>query len=341
MTIMNNQKLQNYFFLFLLLSTTVLIFFVFYPFIGVLALAAILSLALQPVYEKIKTLFRVDWLSSLIVIILLAIFIFIPLTLLGWQIFQDAQSLYADAVTNKIVYVDKANVFLEEPLQRLIPDFSINLNLYVQKLLNWFVGNIGPLVSSTTQILFDLLLVVIALFFFLKDNLKIKKLLLEISPLDDKYDNLILEKLDGAINSVIKGSLLIAVIQGVLAGFGFWIFGVPSPAFWGTVGVIAALVPGIGTSLVVLPAIAYLFVNGSYMAALGLFIWGTILVGSIDNVLRTIIYKRGVSAHPIFILFAVFGGLSMFGPLGLIFGPIILSFYLTLLEIYKIVSKTE
>jgi predicted PurR-regulated permease PerM len=341
MTIMNNQKLQNYFFLFLLLSTTVLIFFVFYPFIGVLALAAILSLALQPVYEKIKTLFRVDWLSSLIVIILLAIFIFIPLTLLGWQIFQDAQSLYADAVTNKITYVDRANVFLEEPLQRLIPDFSINLNLYVQKLLNWFVGNIGPLVSSTTQILFDLLLVVIALFFFLKDNLKIKKLLLEISPLDDKYDNLILEKLDGAINSVIKGSLLIAVIQGVLAGFGFWIFGVPSPAFWGTVGVIAALVPGIGTSLVVLPAIAYLFVNGSYMAALGLFIWGTILVGSIDNVLRTIIYKRGVSAHPIFILFAVFGGLSMFGPLGLIFGPIILSFYLTLLEIYKIVSKTE
>lgn len=338
---MNNQKLQNYFFLFLLLSTTILIFFVFYPFLGVLALAAILSLALQPVYEKIKTLFRSEWLSSLIVIILLAIFIFIPLTLLGWQIFKDAQSLYTDAVTNKIVYVDKANAFLEEPLQKLIPDFSINLNLYVQKMLNWFVGNIGPLVSSTTQILFDLLLVVIALFFFLKDNIKIKKLLLEISPLDDKYDNLIIEKLDGAINSVIKGSLLIAVIQGVLAGFGFWVFGVPSPAFWGTVGVIAALVPGIGTSLVVLPAIAYLFVNGNYMAALGLFIWGTILVGSIDNVLRTIIYKRGVSAHPIFILFAVFGGLSMFGPLGLIFGPIILSFYLTLLEIYKIVSKTE
>lgn len=338
---MNNQKLQTYFFLFLLLSTTILIFFVFYPFIGVLALAAILSLALQPAYEKIKTIFKADWLSSLIVIILLAIFIFIPLTLLGWQIFKDAQSLYADAVTNKIVYVDKANVFLEGPLQKLIPDFSINLNLYVQKLLNWFVGNIGPLVSSTTQILFDLLLVIIALFFFLKDNLKIKKMLFEISPLDDKYDKLILEKLDAAINSVIKGSLLIAVIQGVLAGLGFWVFGVPSPAFWGTVGVIAALVPGIGTSLVVLPAIAYLFVNGNYIAALGLFIWGTILVGSIDNVLRTIIYKRGVSAHPIFILFAVFGGLSMFGPLGLIFGPIILSFYLTLLEIYKIVSKID
>ncbi|MEK7462847.1 MAG: AI-2E family transporter [Patescibacteria group bacterium] len=336
---MNNQKIQNYFFIFLLLATTILIFFVFYPFIGILALAAILSLALQPIYEKIKFLFKADWLSSLIVIILLAIFIVIPLMLLGWQIFKDAQSLYADAITNKIVYVDKANSFLEGPLKRFIPDFSINLNLYVQKLFNWFVGNIGPLVSSTTQILFDLFLVTIALFFFLKDNLKIKKLLLEISPLDDKYDNLILEKLDGAVNSVIKGSLLIAAVQGVLIGIGFWIFGIPSPAFWGTVGVIAALVPGVGTSLIILPAIAYLFVNGSYFAAFGLIIWGTILVGSIDNVLRTIIYKTGVSAHPIFILFAVFGGLSLFGPLGLIFGPIILSFYLTLLEIYKIISK--
>lgn len=338
---MNNQKLQNYFFLFLLLSTTVLIFFVFYPFIGVLALAAILALALLPTYEKMKFIFRVDWLSSLVVITLLAVFIIIPLTLLGWQIFKDAQLLYTDAITNRIVYVDNINTFLEGPLQRIIPDFSIDLNIYVQKLLNWFVGNIGPLVSSTTQILFDLLLVSIALFFFLKDNSKIRKLLLEISPLDDRYDNLIIEKLDNAVNSVIKGSLLIAVIQGVLAGIGFWIFGVPSAAFWGTVGVIAALVPGIGTSIVILPAIAYLFVNGSYLAALGLFIWGTIMVGSIDNVLRTIIYKQGVSAHPIFILFAVFGGLSLFGPLGLIFGPIVLSFYLTLLEIYKTVSKTE
>ena len=338
---MNNQKLQNYFFLFLLLSTTILIFFVFYPFIGVLALAAILALALQPTYEKIKYLVKVEWLSSLIVIILLAIFIVIPLTLLGWQIFKDAQSLYTEAITNKIVYVDKVNTFLEGPLKRLIPDFSINLSLYVQKLLNWFVGNIGPLVSSTTQVLFDILLVIIALFFFLKDNIKIRKLLLEISPLEDKYDNLILEKLDGAVNSVIKGSLLIAAMQGVLAGIGFWIFGIPSPAFWGTVGVIAALVPGIGTSLVILPAIAYLFVNGSYLAAFGLFIWGTIMVGSLDNVLRTIIYKRGVSAHPIFILFAVFGGLSLFGPMGLIFGPIVLSFYLTLLEIYKVISKTN
>lgn len=338
---MNNQKLQNYFFGFLLLSTTVLIFFVFYPFIGVLALAGILSLALQPTYKKIQSIFKIDWLSSLIIVILLAIFIIIPLTLLGWQIFKDAQLLYADAITNKIVYVEKVNTFLEEPLKRLIPDFSINLNLYVQKLFNWFVGNIGPLVSSTTQILFEFLLVSITLFFFLKDNSKIKKLLLEISPLDDKYDNLILTKLDNAVNSVIKGTLLIAVIQGVLAGIGFWIFGVPSPAFWGTITAIASLVPGLGTTIVILPATIYLLFNGSYLAALGLAIWGSIIVGLMDNILRPIAYKNGISAHPMFILFAIFGGLSLFGPLGIIFGPIVLSFYLTLLEIYKTVSKTN
>jgi len=338
---MNNQKLQTYFFGFLLLATTILMGLVFYPFIGVLALAAVFAVAFQPLYEKIKAVLKIDWLSSFAIILILAVFVIIPLILIGWQIFQEAQGLYSELATNKILYLDKVNTFIEEPLKNFIPNFSVDFGSYIEKMLGWFVGNMGPLVSGATQTLFDVLLTIIALFFFLKDNEKIKKTLIEISPLEDKYDNLIFDKLDDAVNSVIKGSLLIAIVQGIMAGLGFWAFGIPSPTFWGTVGVVASLVPGIGTSLVILPAIAYLLVNGGYLAAFGLFIWGTILVGSIDNILRTIIYKKGVSAHPIFILFAVFGGLSLFGPLGLVFGPIILSFYLTLLEIYKIVSKTK
>lgn len=338
---MNNQKLQIYFFGFLLLATTVLMVLVFYPFIGVLALAAVLALTFQPIFEKVRAILKIDWLSSLLVIVILAVFVIIPLILLGWQIFQEAQGLYSELATNKLVYLERINSLIEEPLSSLIPNFSVDFGSYIEKGLGWFIGNMGPLVSGATQTLFDILLTIIALFFFLKDNDKIKKILIQISPLEDKYDNLIFEKLETAVNSVIRGSLFIAIVQGLMAGLGFWAFGIPSPTFWGTIGVIASLVPGLGTTLVILPAVIYLFINGSYLAALGLAIWGAVIVGSMDQVLRPIIFKRGVSAHPIFILFAVFGGISLFGPLGLIFGPVVLSFYLTLLEIYQIFSKSK
>ncbi len=338
---MTNQKLQTYFFGFLLLATTILMVLVFYPFLGVLALAIVLSITFQPLYNKIKIIFRIDWLSSLIVIALLAVFIILPLILIGWQIFQEAQGLYGEISTNKIMYLDKINTFIEQPIKELIPSFSVDFGAYIEKLLNWFVSNMGPLVSGATQTFFEILLTVIALFFFLKDNDKIRKNLLQVSPLDDKYDKLIIEKLEAAVDSVIKGSLFIAVVQGVMAGIGFWAFGIPSPTFWGMVGILASMVPGLGTTLVIFPAVVYLFLIGSYLPALGLALWGAIIVGSMDQILRPIIFKRGVSAHPIFILFAVFGGLSLFGPLGLIFGPVILSFYLTLLEIYREFSKAR
>jgi len=338
---MNNQKIQTYFFIFLLLITTALMIWVFYPFIGVLALAGVLAVTFQPLFEKIKSILKIDWLSSFAVILILAIFIIIPLILVGWQIFQESQGLYSELVANKVIYLDKINAFVEGPLKNFVPNFSIDFGSYIEKILSWIVSNMGPLVSGATQVFFDILLTIIALFFFLKDNEKVKKILIKISPLDDKYDNLIIEKLGIAVDSVIRGSLLIATVQGIIAGIGFWIFGVPSPTFWGTVGVIASLVPGLGTTLVILPAVIYLFISGSYIAALGLAIWGAVIVGSIDQILRPIVFKRGVAAHPIFILFAVFGGLSLFGPLGLIFGPVILSFYLTLLDIYQIVFKTN
>lgn len=338
---MNNHKLQNYFFGALLSITTILIIWVFYPFLGVLALAGVLSVIFHPVFKKINEFFKIDWLSSFIVIVLMAIFIIIPLIFIGWQIFQEAQGLYLNFSDNSMSYINTVNSSIEQPLRNLIPNFSFDIGLYIEKILSWFVDNVGPLVSGAAQTFFNILLTIIALFFFLKDNDKIRKTLIEISPLEDKYDTLILEKLETAIDSVIKGSLLIAVVQGLMAGLGFWAFGVPSPTLWGTVGILASLVPGLGTTLVILPAVIYLFLSGNYLAALGLAIWGAIIVGSMDQILRPLLFKRGVSAHPIFILFAVFGGLTLFGPLGLIFGPVILTFYLTLLEIYRSATKSK
>jgi predicted PurR-regulated permease PerM len=133
---------------------------------------------------------------------------------------------------------------------------------------------------------------------------------------------------------VWAGTLFIALIQGLLAGVGFWIFGLPQPALWGTLTIITALVPVVGTALIWLPASIYLFSTGVTGMALGLFLWGAILVGSIDNFLRPKLIERYMKVHPFFILISVLGGLSLFGPLGFLLGPLVLSLILALLEIY-------
>ncbi len=332
---MENKKIQIYFFSALLLAVSVLLFFVLYPFVGVLALAAVLAFVLQQLYNRVLRIFKFESLASFIAIIVLAVFIILPLLFLGWQIFQEAQSMYFQVAGAKLPYLNELTALIENPIRNYIPNFSINLSLYTSNLFNWFVGNIGPIVSGTTQTIMNFLLAAISLFFFLKDGKKIRRMMVESSPLDDKYDNLIIEKLEATVNSVVRGALLIAAIQGLVAGIGFWIFGAPNPALWGTIAAITSLVPGIGTAIVIVPVIIYLFISGNIFMALGLSVWSALFIGPVDQLLRPFLYKKGVTTHPLFILFSVLGGLSFFGPIGLIFGPIILSLFLTLLDIYK------
>src|SRR6185369_11223156 len=117
-----------------------------------------------------------------------------------------------------------------------------------------------------------------------------------------------ISRLSQAINGVIKGSLLIALIQGALLGFGLWIFGIENSALWGVVAAITSLIPTLGTSLVSIPAIVFLFVTGETTSAIGLLIWAAVMVGMIDNFLGPIIVSKKINVSSLFILFSVLGG---------------------------------
>ena len=138
-----------------------------------------------------------------------------------------------------------------------------------------------------------------------------------------------------AINSVIKGSLVIAIIQGILTGLGFTLFQVPNPALWGSIASITALIPGIGTALVLIPGILYLFFSFKIGLGFGLLAWGILAVGLIDNILGPTLVGRGTKIHPFLVLFGVLGGIQLFGPAGFIAGPLILSLLFALAEIYS------
>jgi len=174
----------------------------------------------------------------------------------------------------------------------------------------------------------------VALYYLLKDGQKLKVAIIALSPLSDTDDETISQKLRGAINAVMKGSLLIAFIQGVLTSAGFAIFGVPNAILWGSVAVIAALIPGIGTALVLIPAILFLFITGEMFSGVGLIVWGVVAVGLVDNFLGPKLVGHGMQLHPLIILLSVFGGIGFFGPIGFLLGPLAISLLFVLIDIY-------
>ena len=179
-------------------------------------------------------------------------------------------------------------------------------------------------------------MILISLYFFLKDGAGFKEWIIVLSPLDDKYDKEIFKRMRSAVSAVFVGSLLIALVQGILVGLGLAIVGVPNYILWAFVAALSALLPGIGTGLVTIPAILYLYVLGDVFQAVFLAVWSVALVSLIDNVLLPVFYSRGTEVHPLAILFTVLGGLIVFGPVGFLLGPIALSIFLALVDIYQI-----
>jgi len=178
-------------------------------------------------------------------------------------------------------------------------------------------------------------LLLLAIFYFLKDGEGWKKALLYMSPLSGEANQKILSRLVQTINGVLKGYLLIAFIQGTLMGIGLTIFHVPNSAIWGVVAGIASIIPPFGTAVVSVPAVIFLFFTGHIGLAIGLLIWAIIIVGAGDNILNPYIVGHKINIPPFLILFSVLGGIELIGPVGILIGPLTVSLLYTLIEIYQ------
>jgi predicted PurR-regulated permease PerM len=229
--------------------------------------------------------------------------------------------------------------FFEEKITVLAPEISINIGEYLQRISSWIIEHLDNFFSSFFKVLIGLLLMIISLFYFLRDGERMVKRLISLSPLADSYDEQIMKKVGSAINSIVRGSLAIALIKGFLTALGFAIFSIPNPILWGTVTAFASFIPIVGSSIVVAPAVLYLFATSSLASSIGFAVWGIAFVGLSDNVLSPILMERGMKIHPFLLLLSIFGGLGLFGPIGFIAGPVVLSLLFALFDIYPLITK--
>jgi len=343
------SKLRPYFLLLSLVGAIGLTFAVFLPFLKPLVLAAVFAVVLQGLYNRTVRLLG-GWpsVAALLTVFVGVLLILLPLSFFGVLVGNEAAGLYTSieqgggrsVISDMLVQADATFSPAVPGLHGLIGEFSASLDTYARNVLQWIAGHAGDIFSGVSQFLLSFFIFFIALYYLLRDGKKVRQMLIELSPLSNKEDEGVLDRLELSVNSTIKGSLSIALIQGVLTTVGFAVFGVPNAILWGAVAALAALIPGIGTALVLTPGVIYLFFIGSVPAAVGLLIWGVIAVGLIDNLLGPKIVGKKMRIHPLLVLLSILGGIMYFGPTGIFLGPLSISLLFALLSIYTDVSRS-
>lgn len=297
--------------LFVLISY--LIFLLIKPFISVLLGSVILSYAFYPLYKQIESRIKRPIISAAITTTVVFFIILVPLLFVLNIITVESISTYQII---KNYDFSKLTLFLDERFSQYIGEI-------VNKVLLFFVQATSKLVLSIPHIALNFFILFFFIFYFLKDNKSIANHLGNYFPFRNK--ELFISRFDQLTKALIYGTLLIAVIQGILGGIAFLIFDVPSPILWGFAIAIASLIPFAGTALVWIPAAVSKLIQGDLVSGMGLLLFGVLIVSSADNILRPYLVSSRAKVHPAIVLLGVLGGLKLFGFIGIIIGPLFLA----------------
>lgn len=331
-----SSTIEKNFFFALLLVVLLFVIAVFYPFLTIIVLAGAFCVVLNPVYKWIKRRITKDisWAASLITVILFVILLCGPLLFIGSVVFNQAQHAYTTLVNpnNTDTFIST----LDTSINSLMPNgFTFDTSSKVADVVSFLSKNMAAFFTSTLKTLIMFVLMILTMFYFLKDGRQWKRSLMALSPLSEHNTGEIFAQLTSSIDRILKGSFLIAIIQGLLVGFGFTIFGVPNGALWAVVAGMASFIPTVGTSIVTIPAVLFLFFMDMHTQALGLLIWSGVLVGLVDNMLAPFVISKNTEISSLFILFSILGGITLIGPIGVLLGPLALSLLYCLISIYR------
>lgn len=236
------------------------------------------------------------------------------------------------------------------PLTDSLPDWALRyvelLDPYRDSILNklaevassvgtWLVSNVSTVTQGTIGFLLSLFVMAYAMFFFLKDGPRLVAALKSHLPLSAEDRDLVVGRGLAVTRASLKGILIVGAIQGTLVGIGLWAAGISAPAFWGTIAFVLSAVPGLGAPIIWVPAAGYLALTGQVGWAIGLALWGAVVVGLVDNILRPLIVGRDAKLPDLIVLVSILGGIGMFGVMGIVLGPVLAAMLDTMLGIYR------
>ncbi len=203
----------------------------------------------------------------------------------------------------------------------------------------YLVEAISAITRGTARVAFHFVVLLYAMFFFLKDGPAILARILYLVPLSNEDEQRMVGKFLLVTRAMLKGTLVIATLQGVLTGVAIAFCGIDGALFWGTLAVVLATIPGVGTVFVWLPCVIYLFATGQNVAAIFLVIFCAGIVGTLDNFLRPRLVGKATQMHDLLVFLGILGGIALFGLPGFIVGPILTALFVVIWDIYGVVFK--
>ncbi|MBN1355985.1 AI-2E family transporter [bacterium] len=335
--------------LLLLFTALYFVFRIIQPYLNAIILAVILATVTYPVHNQIeKHLKNRRNLAALISCVLLVLILVIPVILITSALIQQGIQSF-NAIQGWLAAGNLEELLKQPPVRKVVTFAVDNLPGLNQSQLRFDqdlvrmssgVGKFlldqgGFIVGNVTAFIGKFFLMIFVFFFMVRDGESILNGLLHLLPLSGSQESQIIDKIKSVSQSALLGTLVTAAAQGVAGGIAFWICGLPG-LFWGTMIAFASLIPVVGTALIWVPAAGYLFLSAHWGYGVFMLAWSIGVVGSIDNFLRPVFMKGSAGMSPVLILFAILGGINLFGLIGILYGPLIFGIALVLIYIYQL-----
>jgi predicted PurR-regulated permease PerM len=313
------------------------------PFIPAFTLALALTILFVPLYRWFEKKTKHPNLIATLCVLAAALTVVVPATFVAMRILEEAatgaETIRTITESGEWRHVLDAHPRLA-PVARWIEQ-QFDLPGIINNAVTWLSGTAASLIQGSVLQLTSVILTFYVFFYFLRDRTSILDTLRSLSPLSEADMNQIFDEISNTIHATVYGTFAVAIVQGTLGGLMFWWLGLPSPILWGVVMALLAVVPVLGAFIVWIPAALFLLLDGNEGKALLLTFWGAVVVGGIDNMLYPMLVGRRLRIHTILAFVSIVGGLIVFGPSGLILGPVMFTLTRIFLQIWSSHNKAE
>ncbi len=336
------------FFLACFLISIFLLGWLLWPFLSIIILAAVVSGIFSPLYGRISGSGTVrPAIASFLTCCVIFCILFVPIVLFVSILSKEAYDLYLAAkdamISPQIIALMEGSKVLEITNNVLTKfNFQITveeLNTYISEIAK-FVGlflynQARSIASNMLEFFINFFLMLLVIYYLLIDGGRLVSFIIDLSPLPSNQDQILLKKFKDMAGAILIGNGAGGLIQGLAGGIVFSIFGLPSPFLWGVIMGLLAFLPIIGIGIVFIPAAIYLFLKGRIASGIFFIVFYVVLSGGVEYFFKPKLVGQRVKMHTLLVFLAIIGGLKLFGILGIIYGPLVITAFLTLTDIYR------
>lgn len=343
----NSRNIIFWFFLSLFILSIAMLTWLIWPFISIIILASVITGIFSPVFNLINVKDKINPpFASFLTCALIFFVVLVPIGFFVGTLSKDAHDLYIaakgallnDQIKNLIsnsVFLEKANLVLTHFNIELTGEALNKAVSEIGKIVGFFLYEQARLIASNTLAFFvNIFLMLLVIYFLLIDGSRLISFITDLSPLPKEQDEKLIQKFKDMAGAILIGNGLGGLIQGILGGTVFMLFGLKSPFLWGVIMALLAFLPIVGIGAVFIPAAIYLFLKGQIAAAIFFVVFYIILSVTVEYILKPKIVGQRVKMHTLLVFFSIIGGLKLFGILGIIYGPLVITAFLTLTDIY-------